>query len=289
MNRLMRCFLGWVFIAWIFGSCAKEYSYESGTINAPSKGTLKDSTGNCMPITVYGTYYDGIAPGDTNYVKVEVNVLTAGSYTIKTDLQNGFQFADSGFFNTTGLNTVTLKVTGTPILDIPTTFTVTYDSTSCTFGVNVEDSTGKNLGGNGGGGTTVNTNDSAWYMTGAGNFFHGFISSSVVKDTLGFTVLTIFGQTNGDSIFFLAITMPSTSVATGIYLTTGSTYFAMYDAGGNTILQANPGTPGVLTTVNITSYDPATMIVKGIFSGTAEDASNTPVDVTGGQFTAQLP
>src|SRR6516225_10773844 len=95
-------------------SCQKEYSVDTYSgVNA--QGSLWDSTGACLPETVHGTFYDGITPGaDTAYVEVQVNVSQAGTYSITSDLQNGFQFFDSGFFSNTGLNVIHLKPIGIP-------------------------------------------------------------------------------------------------------------------------------------------------------------------------------
>lgn len=71
--------------------CQKELSFESDI----AKGTLKDSIGICFPQTLHGTFYNGITPGgaDTAYIEVKVNVTKTGSYSILTDMQNGFGFA----------------------------------------------------------------------------------------------------------------------------------------------------------------------------------------------------
>jgi len=129
-------------------SCNKELSLENSVSVFTAEGSLWDSSDNCLPDSVFGTFYTGIQPGaDTAYVEIQVNVSVPGSYHISTDLQNGFMFSDSGFFAATGINKVQLKPIGTPILEKPTVFTVSFDSTVCNFAVHVEDSTGKGLGG----------------------------------------------------------------------------------------------------------------------------------------------
>src|SRR4051812_6084869 len=105
----------------IFNSCQKEFSLENPVSKADAKGSLTDSLGNCLYDSVHGTFYDGVAPGgDTAYVEVKVQVDSVGNYRIYTDFQNGFMFADSGFFNATGINTIKLKPIGTPLLQIVT-------------------------------------------------------------------------------------------------------------------------------------------------------------------------
>ena len=63
-----------------------------------AEGSLTDSSGICTPGTVHGTFYTGVTPGsDTAYVQVQVNVTKTGSYSISSNFQNGYEFADSGF------------------------------------------------------------------------------------------------------------------------------------------------------------------------------------------------
>jgi len=146
MNKLFSYLVITCCISFLF-SCNKEFSVETGALTQ-AQGSLWDSTGTCLPETVHGTFYNGITAGsDTAYVAVEVNVTQTGSYNITSDMQNGFQFFDSGFFSQTGINTIHLKPLGAAILPTPTTFTIGFDSTTCSFTVNVQDSTGTGIGG----------------------------------------------------------------------------------------------------------------------------------------------
>ena len=116
-------------------SCKKEYSYEKGIFN-PSSGSLQSgTTGDCLGSVVGGTYKADISLADSNYVDVKVDVITAGSYTISTDTINGFYFSAVGSFTATGENTVRLQGNGKPQTVEMNIFTVTYDSSLCTFSV----------------------------------------------------------------------------------------------------------------------------------------------------------
>src|SRR5205814_9817842 len=87
------------------------------------------------------TFYSGITPvADTTYVEVKVNVTTLGRYSIFTDEQNGFQFADSGIFKTAGINVIKLKPAGTPLSHVPTNFIIRFDTSVCNMTINVHDS-----------------------------------------------------------------------------------------------------------------------------------------------------
>lgn len=133
-------------------SCKKEYSYEKGVFN-PSSGSLQSgTTGDCLGSVVAGIYKADSSLGDSNYVDVKVDVTKAGSYTINTDTINGFYFSSTGSFTTVGENTVRLQGSGKPLTVGSNIFTVTYDSTQCTFSVTTLVS---------GGGTSVYTLEGA--------------------------------------------------------------------------------------------------------------------------------
>lgn len=116
-------------------SCKKEYSYEKG-IFTPSSGSLQSgTTGDCLGSVVGGTYTADATLADTNYVDVKVDVSTVGYYSISTDTINGFYFSATGSFTATGENTVRLQGSGKPQAPGTNIFTVTYDSTLCTFSI----------------------------------------------------------------------------------------------------------------------------------------------------------
>lgn len=116
-------------------ACHKEYSLETG--NTPSEGTLQDDgTGDCLPKNVVGAYVVGTTlTGTANYIEVQVNVTTIGTYLIYTDTVNGMHFRGSGIFTTMGLNTVRLQGIGTPFAAGISNFLVTYGTSSCTIAV----------------------------------------------------------------------------------------------------------------------------------------------------------
>jgi hypothetical protein len=280
-------------------SCKKETSIENGgsvTVNAT--GTLKDSSGNCYPDSVAGTFYDGVTPGDTNYVQIKVNVATAGTYLITTDTVNGFYFKDSGFFTNTGLYIINLKAYGTPILQKATDFNVTFDSSVCSFTVNVQDSTGTGLGG----GTTTNPNlaDSAWQFSDGTATYYGPLDDSYTYhyDTTfssqTFTLWQIEGPTfYGDSAvgFILAVPGSNTAPTAGsTYATTSTAEFGFFNSSsGAYIYEADNTTTSNTLTFTVDSYDSVNNILSGHFSGTAKTSSSGSVTISGGKFKAKVP
>jgi len=102
----------------------------------PAVYTLAGAPGACSPITVNGSYFTGnILSGTTNTAVVQVNVTTAGSYTITTNTVNGMTFSKTGVFPATGSQSVTLAGAGTPVAVGTNTFTV--GTGGCTFPVTV--------------------------------------------------------------------------------------------------------------------------------------------------------
>ena len=278
----------------ILSACQKEYSVETNA-NLAAKGTLKDTvSGECMDETVVGTFYGGIEPGrDTAYISVNVTVTTPGTYTIYTDTQDGFYFSDSGYFANTGLNVIKLKPVGTPILPGPATFSVTFDTSICNFTVNVQDSTGTGLGG--GGTTNPNLDDSAWQFTGPAGTYHGPIGEASEGDSTlpggltGHYLYLFCPNVAGDSALQLLAAFPGNTITPGDYNSNLTWGFSFQDgtAGGELIYGADPNDPSVTCTLTISSYDAATHIVKGLFSGSAKDKDGNVVTIANGKFTAK--
>jgi len=277
-----------------FYSCQKDFSIENGNTQVAA-GSLTDSLGNCLPDTVIGTFYNGVTPGsDTAYVEIQVNVTQTGSYNITTaPLENGLEFIDSGFFSNTVINTIRLKPIGTPILNTPTTFSVNFDSSVCSFTVNVQDSTGTGLGGSqdsvGTGGDPDSTANS-WEFTQDPSVFNGSIDTATKDNSGGLaTSLHLSGSTStGDTTMSLEFVMPSTDIQTGTYIMSSSGIsFSVTDVQSLTVIYEADGlTSGTDFTVIITSYDSATKQVKGTFSGQVQDQSGNIVPITNGSFTA---
>lgn len=293
----------------LFISCQK--AYEPGTIPLAA-GSLHDSSGNCLLQTIKGTYYNGIKPGrDTAYVSLQVNITTAGSYSIKTNTENGYYFADTGYFSNTGLNTVTLKPYGIPTIVKDDVFSVTFDSTTCQFTIAVKDSTGTGLGG----GSDAPVTSGTWqFATDSGGYFHGNIMYADLKpdsiywntivppSVTGGTVLRIQGPTPaGDSTFIIYVLFPGNEIIPGTYQTQftgtdtlGKAIFAFGVMGADvSIYDALPDRSEPATNVTITvNYNTATKIVSGSFSGVANDQAyfteDRKIGIVNGKFSATL-
>src|ERR1051326_6080256 len=133
--KTYKLLLGFFVLFAIVLSCQKEKSFERGT-SVLSAGSLQSgTTGDCLGNIVTGAYKKDTALNSTNYVDIKVDETNAGTYSISTDTINGFYFSGFGTFGATGVNTVRLLGSGTPAAGGTNIFTVTYDSTQCTFSV----------------------------------------------------------------------------------------------------------------------------------------------------------
>jgi len=291
--RLLRVGLLVFVSALVLVSCTKEYSLETGISIATATGSLKDSSGNCLLSTVYGTYYNGVPTNsDTNFVQVQVNVATAGSYTIATVTQNGFAFKDSGYFATPGINIIRIRASGTPIAPTETIFSITFDSTTCSFSIPVKDSTGTGLGTP----TPSYASDTAWHFAEGSHYYHGRIDTAYTFDTtvgsISARILEIQGSTAAahDSVFLVGVTFTGGTIQTGTYPTTSFAGFKFLGSFNlaDTVYSATFQTPSVTSNITISSYDAATKIIKGTLTGTALNKSGGTVNITNGKFEAKL-
>lgn len=118
-------------------SCQKEYSEESGGAGNAT-GTLKaGGSGQCLPSIVQGIYMAGTNLTATNYINVEVDFATAGSYLITTNTVNGYSFTGVGIATAAGIQSVKLAASGTPTAAGANTFTVTFGTSECNIVVDV--------------------------------------------------------------------------------------------------------------------------------------------------------
>lgn len=104
----------------------------------PSSFVLSGNPDDCENPDISGRYAvdEKLTPEDT--VVLNVNVTTPGTYNIKTDNVNGISFSASGYFFSTGNQTVTLTCSGEPNAPGRIFFNVTADSSQCNFSIPIE-------------------------------------------------------------------------------------------------------------------------------------------------------
>lgn len=119
----------------IFYSCQKELDYPTDGV---SVGTLKaNGTGDCLPSNVNGIYKENVSLTDTNYIDVQINISSPGTYHITSDTLNGYSFAKAGTIGVTGLQTIRLYGSGKPVVAGLNQFTISYGNSSCKINVTV--------------------------------------------------------------------------------------------------------------------------------------------------------
>ena len=131
--KLAEAATGLMLIAFLLMNCKKEYSYEGGT----AEFSLLDVNGSCVNPEVSGDYIFGASTGPSNTVQLQVDVTTAGRFSLKTNTRSGFLFSKTGSFSDTGIQTLTLTATGKPdstgdfsfIPELPTTCAFTVSVT----------------------------------------------------------------------------------------------------------------------------------------------------------------
>ena len=127
-----------------FASCQKELSFErsstaSGNNNNTNAVYTLGTTGTgCTGIVLAGTYTNGGSVSAGNTAQMQVNVTTAGAYSISTAAVAGVSFSASGIFSNTGTQTVTLVASGKPTAEGVKTFSVAAGSSNCNFDITFE-------------------------------------------------------------------------------------------------------------------------------------------------------
>ncbi|MBS1511237.1 MAG: hypothetical protein JST86_10375 [Bacteroidetes bacterium] len=124
-----------------FITCQKEYSYEGGPVNTGSASgtavyTFVGAGADCSGYTVSGNYYAGRSLDASNTVRLQVDVTTAGTYTLSTASVNGMVFSASGVFTNTGIQFIILTAGGTPTI-VTNSVLSTPVSPGCTFTISV--------------------------------------------------------------------------------------------------------------------------------------------------------
>jgi endonuclease G len=98
--------------------------------------SLADGSGNCYTSVAQGSYVAGTALNASNIIFIQVFVTKAGTFSISTNTVNGYKFAAAGSLTLTGLQTITLQGSGTPLSTAVDRHQIAGNST-CSFTVMV--------------------------------------------------------------------------------------------------------------------------------------------------------
>jgi hypothetical protein len=139
MKNLLPCLL--LFIAvFSLNSCQKELSLEGFADDGKAIGSLKSSSGICLPGLIIGSFVKDSALKATDLIELYVDITKKGTWLIKSDTVAGFYFSGSGTVTSTGINTIRIRAFGTPSIAGPNTFTFSFGTSVCKIDVNVNTS-----------------------------------------------------------------------------------------------------------------------------------------------------
>jgi DNA/RNA endonuclease G (NUC1) len=120
-------------------SCKKEpVSPNNPVSTSPAVFILADGAGNCYTPVVQGSYTAGTPLYAANKVIIQVNVSSAGTFSISTGSLNGYKFIGSGTLTATGLQSLTLQGSGSPIYGETDQFQIIPGS-GCKINITVSD------------------------------------------------------------------------------------------------------------------------------------------------------
>lgn len=97
--------------------------------------TYDGAPSSCTNISRGGNFVAGIPLTEKNAVRIDVNVVVPGTYSVTTTLINGFLFSGTGELSTAGYGVVTLTAIGTPVTDGIFIFT---PPNGCPFQISVD-------------------------------------------------------------------------------------------------------------------------------------------------------
>jgi hypothetical protein len=180
------------------------------TVTSAAVGTLGATTGACTPSTINGTYTKDVALTTANTVQVQINVTTPGTYNISTNTVAGMSFSGTG-----------TAALGTQLV----TFTVTFGSSTCTFGITVAAGAGPG---------TFTANCSSAIVNGTYKAGTALTATNTVDITVNVTAIGTYNI--------------STAPMNGMTFAKSGTFTA---TGPITITLVGAGTPGTAGTSNI--------------------------------------
>jgi hypothetical protein len=96
---------------------------------------LVGSPNSCMVDSLAGAFVKGIILDTSSKIFISVNVTTPGNYSVSTNQANGYGFSGAGAFASTGIQTIILTASGTPLNAGTDIFTVTANASKCSFSV----------------------------------------------------------------------------------------------------------------------------------------------------------
>ena len=225
---------------------------------------------DCTSADLLGTYQAGTALSASNTVDLDVNVTTAGAYSISTTAVNGMVFTGSGTL-ATGPQTIRLTGSGTPTDDGDFDITVTFGTSTCDFLVTVE-----------AGAASID-----WKFTEATSTFQGEADDAQLSVAGAINILGYSGSNTNGEILIILITDFSGGIQNNETYNSNSSVSNsagfIFNSATNTYTADNT-TAGVNMVFKVTSHNTTTKTIEGTFSGTCKNAANATKTITAGTF-----
>ncbi len=279
MNRIFLALCGLLFLA----SCQKEISFEAPDA---AEGSLLNTSGDCFPQLLSGTYTVNKNLADSNSIAISVVVTKPGAYKIATDTVNGYSFSASGTFTVADTVGIILKGSGKPVAAGIDDFTIQFDNTFCFFSVSVDPGGGSSGSAvfalQGTPGSCINANIAGTYPVGTPLTTANTVTVDVNVTTLGTWAITT-GSVAGFS-FAGAGTFTTTGVqqitltASGNPTSGGAQTFAIIAGASScnfTVTVAGAGPAGVFALAGAPGNCTSATIAGTFRVGTALTAANT--------------
>ena len=226
---------------------------------------------DCSNANVVGTYSATIAMTPSNKVTLDVDVTTAGSWSLTSATANGISFSGSGTFSATGPQQITLTATNTPSLAGNFNFTVNNGTSSCSFPVTF---------------TAPAVID--WKFTEGSVTYQGSFDDAQLQSAGPAAIFAYQGSSTGGDLFVFGLVdfgggINANENYNSNSLTSNSAGFSFLAGSGETY-SADNTTSGVNITIKVTSHNTGTKTIQGTFSGTVKNAANATKTISNGTF-----
>ena len=214
------------------GNCFVDIYFSPGSNNTNAVFTLGGQPNTCTGVVLgLSPYYPGLPMTAGNTAEIQVNVTTAGNYSITTQVLNGIKFEATGFLNTTDTKIV-LTASGTPVVGSYTEYyPIQFGGNECglsiTFGAAVSSST-FTLGG----------------TTGCNAMVHGTYTEGIPVNQTNYATVSVDVPSTGTYYLTTDVINGISFSGSGVFTTTGPTTVKLYANG--TPVNAGP-TPVVFT------------------------------------------
>ncbi len=260
-------------------SCVVPITILAPGANIPAVFTLAGGPSTCLDAVVEGEYVKDQATNSSHFVKLKVNVTTAGSYAITTVISNGLNFSGSGTL-ATGAQEITLYASGTPLVIGNTNVPVNASGSGCSFSFEVK-------------ATGEPSNSFGWEFVSGGITYKGAVEDAEVLFEVGIGSLSFNGIDEDNDRYMGFVITSNGPLTPGEYKPelTGARMLGVFGfetmddewAGGIAIT-------GSTLSVVLTEYNATTKVVAGTFSGTLKSITDGSfITVTNGKFRASFP